>query len=486
MNLKQKSLQGLSWSFVDNSINQLITFLVGLVLARLINPSEFGIVGLITIFIAISTSFADSGFGSALIRKTDCTPTDYSTVFYFNLMVSGFAYLILYLGAPAIASFFDEPRLTPITRISSLTIVAGAVGTIQRVLLTKDINFKTQAKITTISSVLAGVIAIALAYKGMGVWSLVWRNVIGSVLNSLLLWLQGKWRPLLVFSKKSFNELFGFGSKLLISGLIDTLYRNIYYPIIGKCFSSATLGFYSRAETFSHLFSNTLTANIQRVSYPILASIQDDMKQLKAGYRKIIKSTMLVTFTLMLGLAAVAKPLIIVLIGEKWLPCVPYLQLMCFSSMLYPLHAINLNAINVRGRSDLFLKLEIIKKSISVPLIFVGIYFGVEALLIGRIITSVISYFLNSYYSATLINYPTKEQLADILPLLLIASCVSLLVWGITFCPLKNWFILFLQISAGMVLTIGAYELIRHPNYKELKQIILDTLKKISIKSGIR
>jgi O-antigen/teichoic acid export membrane protein len=395
------------------------------------------------------------------------------------LTVSILVYSILFFASPFIARFFEEPRLTAITRICSLSIIIVALSAIQGVLLTKSINFKTQAKISVSSSIIAGVIAIVLAYKGMGVWSLVWRGIIGSALGCLFLWLQSNWRPILVFSKKSFKELFGFGSKLLLSGLLDTLYNNIYYPIIGKYFSPVTLGFYTRAQTFSNLFSSTLTSNIQRVSYPILSSIQDNPVQLKSGYRKVIKTTMLVSFTMMLGLAAVAEPMILVLIGEKWLPCVPYLQLLCFSGMLYPLHSINLSIINVKGRSDLFLKLEIIKKIIAVPLIFVGIYWGIEALLVGTIFLSVIAYFLNSYYSANLINYPSKEQLLDILPLLLTAGFISLLVWGITGFHFNDWATLGLQISVGGILTIGFYEWRKQPDYLEMKKMVTDNFKKL-------
>jgi O-antigen/teichoic acid export membrane protein len=480
MNLRQKTLHGLSWSFIDNIANRGVTFLIGIVLARLIEPAEFGILGMIAIFTAIAGTFVDSGFSSALVRKNNCTSVDYSTVFYFNIGVSVFAYGILFFASPYIARFFDEPKLTAITRICSLSIVIGAFSAIQSTLLTKKINFKAQAKISVSSSVIAGVIAIILAYKGLGVWSLVWRSVIGGVATCIFLWLQSNWRPILVFSKQSFKELFGFGSKLLASGLLDTIFNNIYYPIIGKCFSPVTLGFYTRAEGYASLFSSTLTSNIQRVSYPVLSTIQDKDLQLKSGYRKIIKSTMLLTFSLMLALAAVSNSLIIILIGEKWQPCVSYLQLLCFSAMLYPLHAINLNIINVKGRSDLFLKLEIIKKTIAVPLIFVGIYLGVEALLIGKIVTSVIDYFLNSYYSSGLINYSTKQQLKDILPLLFVAAFVSLLAWSITLFHFNNWATLSLQIAVGGVFTIGIYECLKQPDYLELKTIVIENLKKLN------
>ena len=479
MTLKQKTLKGLGWSFIDNFVAQAISFIVSIILARLLVPSEFGVLGIITFFIAISTSFVDCGFGAALIQKKNSTQTDYSTVFYFNIAVAIFLYGLLFFTAPFAESFFNIPGLTLLLRVACIGLVINAAGAIQFTLLVKNIDFKTKTKISITSDSLAGIIAIILAYNGFGVWSLIWKTVLGQSFSAIMLWLLNSWRPTLIFSFKSFKELFGFGYKLTLSGLIDTAYRNIFYPIIGKNFSSSILGFYTQAEKFSSLFSATLTTNIQRVSFPVLSSIQDDPEKLKLGYRKIIRSTMMITFSLMLGLAAVTKPLLLILIGEQWLPAVPYLQLMCFSAMLYPLHAMNLNIIIVKKRSDLFLKLEIIKKLIHLPLIFVGIYLGVDALLIGMILLSFFSYFLNSYYSAGLINYSFKAQIVDVLPLLIVALSVSLIVWCITFLGWNNWLTIILQIITGILLTIITYEIMEQPNYEEMKEIVFDTMRKV-------
>jgi len=483
MNLKQKTLRGLSWSFIDNFIAQVISFVVTIVLARLLTPDRIGVMGIITFFIAISASFIDSGFGSALIRKKDCKPIDYCTVFYFNIVAAILLYSLMFFSAPFAESYFNEPGLTFILRIAGLVLFINAAGVIQYTLLIKKIDFKTKTKISIISDTLAGTIAIFMAYKGCGVWSLVGRSMFGHLFTTTLMWVLNTWRPTFVFSFKSFKELFGFGYKLTLSGLVNTIFNNIFYPIIGKIFSAATLGFYYQAEKFANLFSATLTSNIQRVSFPVLSTIQDDSEKLKSGYRKIIKSTMMITFSLMLGLAAIAKPLIVILIGEQWLPAVPYLQLMCFSAMLYPLHAMNLNIIIVKGRSDLFLKLEIIKKIIYIPLIFVGIYLGIEALLVGMIFISIFAYFLNSYYSAGLINYSFKAQLVDILPLLTVALFVSLLVWTITFLGWNNWLTMLLQIGTGILLTIIIYEIMEQPNYKEMKEIVLEAKKNFTTQS---
>ena len=479
MSLKEKTIKGLSWSFADKFAIQVISFVLGIILARLIAPSEYGIVAYITFFVSISTSLVDSGFGTALIRKNDCTDADCSTVFYYNLAIAIFLYLLLLLFAPMAESFFEVPGFALILRVAGLTLVINALGSIQQTLMTKRIDFKTKAKITVCSNTIAGLISVFLAYKGFGVWSLVWRTLLGQIFTTALLWIFNSWRPGMVFSIKSFRELFGFGYKFALSRLIDTIFNNIFSPIIGKNFSADTLGQFTRASLFAGLFSSILTSNVQRVTFPVLSTIQDNQEKLKLGYRKMIKTTMLITFTCMLGLVAVAKPMVLILIGEKWVPCIPFLQLKCFSSMFYPLHAMNLNIILVKGRSDLFLKLEIIKKFLYLPLIFVGIYFGVIALLLGDIVLSVIAYLLNSYYSADLISYPTKEQIKDILPFLLISLCVSGIVWCITFLEWNNWVTIILQIGAGALLTIGIYEMMIQSDYRELKQIAFKFLGKI-------
>lgn len=479
MNLKQKTIYGLSWSFIDNFIGQAVSFIVGIVLARLVSPGEFGMIAYIIFFVAISTSLVDSGFGTALIRKKDCTLTDSSTVFYFNLAVSLIFYAFLFFLAPFAETFFNEPGLSLVLKVAGAVLILSALGNVQLTLLVKRIDFKTKAKISITADTLAGIIAVIMAYYGWGVWSLVCRSLLGQLFTTALLWIFNEWRPKLVFSIRSFKELFGFGYKLALSGIIDTIYKNIFYPIIGKSFSSATLGQYSQAERFGSLFSTTLTINIQRVSFPILSTIQEDPEKLKDGYKKMVKMTMIVSFAAMMGLAAIAKSLIVLLIGEQWLPCVPYLQLMCLAGMLYPLHAMNLNVITVKGRSDLFLKLEIIKKLMSIPLILIGIYLGVIALLIGNVIFSFFSYLLNSYYSAKLIRYSSIEQIIDILPTFLVSLGISLLVWGISFLGWNHWITLITQLGAGLALTVGIYEITGQSAYLEVKQIILHLIRKI-------
>lgn len=476
--LKDKAIKGVAWSFVDNIANSGITFIVGIVLARLLSPAEFGILGMITVFIAVSNSIIDSGFSQALIRKIDVKGIDYNTVFFFNLAIGFVLFLALFFSSPYIGEFFKEPRLVNVTRVMASILIINALSIIHRTILTKNINFKLQTKISLAASLLSGIVGISMAYYGFGVWSLVGQILSKQLLYTVLMWALNIWWPKIEFSKKSFNEMFNFGSKLLVSGLIDTIYKNIYYLIIGRYYSAYELGQYSRAEQFSIIFSSNLTVIIQRVSYPVLSSIQDDIPRLKEAYRKVIKSTMLVTFTLMLGLAAIAKPLIIILIGEKWLMAVPFLQIICLSEMLYPLHAINLNILNVKGHSGIILKLEVMKKFIAVPVILAGIFMGIQYMLWGSVIASVLSYFLNSYFSAPYLKYSTKEQLKDIIPGLIIALIVSSIMWTFTLLTISNWAILSMQFAAGILLTIVLCEIVKLSEYLEMKSILEKLLKR--------
>ena len=476
--LKNKTVKGVSWSFIDNLASSGISFLVGLVLARLLTPSEYGIMAIITIFIAVSNSIVDSGFSNALIRKTDAKRVDYNTVFIFNLIVSTALYVALFFLAPIISDFFREPLLVDVMRVIGWVLLINALAIIPRTLFVKEVNFKTQTKVSLIASVSSGVIGIGMALSGMGVWSLVGQQLSRQLLNTLFLWVYCKWRPVWEFSVQSFKELFGFGSKLLLSGLLDTVFKEIYSLVIGRCYTAAQLGQYTRASQFNQIFSSNLTTVIQRVSYPVLSSIQDEPERLREAYRKVIKSTMLITFACMLGLAAVAKPLIILLIGEKWLPAVGFLQIICFSGMLYPLHAINLNILQVKGRSDLFLRLEVIKKIIAVGPLLLGVFFSIEYMLWGSVCTSLIAYFLNSYYSANLINYPTRDQVKDILPTFGVSFVTATAMWSLTLLPLSNWLLLPLQCLLGIVLAILIYERLHLPEYQEAKQLAFSFLKK--------
>ena len=474
MTIKDKTITGLLWSFIGTFSNLGINFIIGIILARLLSPKEFGLLGLLTIFFALSQTLIDSGFGNALIRKKECTQTDYSTVFFFNLTVGIAIYLVLFMNAGYISIFFKEPVLKPIVRILGLTIIISSLTLIQGTILTKRIDFKLQSKISVVSSVLSGIIGIFMAYSGFGVWSLVFRNLSGALFSSLFLWIWNNWRPIMVFSKTSFNEMFGFGSKLLISALINSVYNNIYYLIIGKYFSVKELGFYTRAEMFKNLPSQNIIGIISRVTFPVLAEIQGDKAMLKAGYKRMITSMMLITFVLMLGMAAIAEPMVITLIGEKWRPSIFYLQMLCFVGMTYPLHALNLNMLQVQGRSDLFLKLEIIKKLLAIPTIVIGVLFGIKIMIAGMMVNSILAYYLNSYWSGKFINYPMREQIADIMPAFLLSLTIGILVFVAGYLlpfgyPLK----LIIQTTIGGVLFFTLCESLKIDSYIYIKKLLI-------------
>ena len=475
--LKRKTIKGIGWSFIDNIANTGITFLVGLVLARILSPSEFGIIGMLAIFIAVANTLVDSGLSSSLIRKNDTTNTDYNTIFFFNIFISTSLYVLLFLIAPSISAFFREPILVPVSRVLSLVLIINSFSIIQRTILIKRIDFKTQTKISLIASVSSGIIGIGMALCGNGLWSLVGQQVSRQLLNTMLLWVFNSWRPVFEFSKDSFKVHFGFGSKLLLSGLLDTLYKNVFNLIIGRFYQADQLGQYSRAESFSGIFSSNLTGVVQRVSYPTLSSIQDDSMLLRQAYRRVIKTTMFISFSCILGLAAVSKPMIVVLIGSKWLQAAEYLPIICLGTMLYPLHAINLNMLQVKARSDLFLRLEVLKKAIGLIPIFLGIFIGIKAMLWGGVLTSFIAYFLNSYYSGRLINYSMKEQVMDITPSFLLSLGMAVIVHLIeVFSSMGMLSTLIIQISIGVLVVIGFSELFRLKDYLYVKQLVTETL----------
>lgn len=469
----------MGWSAIENVSRLGVSFVVSIILARLLSPEDYGLIGILTIFIAISNSIVDSGFTNALIRNNNITDIDYSTAFYTNLVLSLIFAAILFHCSIPIAVFFERSELVLLTRVMSSVVVINALAIVQRARTTKAIDFKTQTKISIISSILSGVIGISMAYMGYGVWALVWQHISNQLSISVLFWIYSNWIPKFVFSLDSFKQMWSFGSKLLVSTIIDTAWKEVYQIVIGKCYSLTTLGFYTRANQFSSMCSTNLNTVIQRVSYPVLSSIQDDKIRLKLAYKKLIKTSMLVSFILMLGMATCAKSMILVLVGEQWLNCVPMLQIICTYGMLYPLHSLNLNMLQVQGRSDLFLKLEIIKKIIAIGPLLLGIFVDIYLMLIGSLITNLIAYYLNAYYSGPFLNYSIKEQVKDILPSLGVAIAMAVPVYALSFIPISPFILLPLQILIGASITFGICEVLKLPEYFEIKGIIIPIINKI-------
>lgn len=477
--LKDKTVKGVGWSAVDNLANYSVSFLVSIVLARLLSPDDYGLLGLIGIFTAISATITTSGFGNALIRKKGATEDDYNTVFIFNLVVSIVLYGVLFLCAPAIARFFNRDELVALTRVSSLSIIVGALSLTQRVQLVKRIDFKTQTKITLIATISSGIIGIVMAICGFGVWSLVAQNLTKSLIDMVCLWMFNHWIPRFYFSKASFKELFGYSWKILLSYLLNTIWKELYQVVVGKFYSPATLGQYSRAKGFAQIFSSNLTGVVQNVTFPVLSDIQDDKPRMIAAYRKMIKTTMFVTAISMFSLGAVAQPLIYCLIGSKWHEASTYLPYICVSMSLYPLQAINLNMLQVQGRSDIFLILEIIKKVIGLAPLAVCIFFGIKWMLVVNIFTSIIAFFLNSYYTGKSMGYTSWMQLKDVAPSYGIAMVIALSVYFFKYLPLSHFIVLPIQIIVGAVVVLLVCKATRLEEYNDVKEMATTYLSKL-------
>lgn len=477
--LKDKTVKGVAWSGIDNVASFGVSFVVSIVLARILSPDDYGLLGIIAIFPAICTALINGGFGSALIRKKDASDDDYNTAFIVNLGMSLLLYVIIFLCSPLIADFFNRQELIALTRVSSLGLIVGALALVQQVRLTKRIDFKTQTKITIVASAASGIIGIVMALLKFGVWALVAQQLSSQILRTILLWIANKWIPRLEFSSKSFHELFGFGWKMMASGLLDTIWKELYQVVVGKFYSPATLGQYTRANGFSQLFSSNLTAVIQRVTYPVLSNIQDDKERMISAYRRIIKTTMFITAISMISLGAISEPLIYCLIGPKWHEASTYLPLICVVGSFYPLHAINLNMLQVQGRSDLFLGLEIVKKIIGIAPLAVCYFYGVMTMLYVTLVTSVINYFLNSYFPGKLLGYTSWMQLKDIAPSYGIATLIALSVYFLKYLPSSYWFILPLQISLGIIIFFLVCEKTKLEEYQESKAIVQPIITKL-------
>lgn len=449
-----------------------IQFLVMIIMARLLTPKDYGLVGMVAIFIAVSQSLVDSGFSQALIRKQNRTETDNSTVFYFNIVVGALLYFILFAIAPWVADFYDSPELTALMRVVCLSVVFNSFVVVQRALLTVNIDFKTQAKASLTAAIVSGIVGISMAYSGFSYWSIVAQQLVNLGLNTLLLWIFARWRPRLIYSWNSFRELFTFGSKLMASGLLDVIYRNMYLLVIGKVFTASSLGYYTRAHQFAEFPSSNLTGIIQRVTYPVLCQIQNDDERLALIYRRFLRVSAFLIFPLLVGLSAVAEPFILLLLKEQWLFASTLLQIICFGMMWYPIHAINLNLLQVKGRSDLFLRLEIIKKILAVIILCITVPMGLIAMCVGQIFSSIICLIINTHYTGKLIHVGFLQQVQDLLPTLLL----SLTMWGVVYFTISFLTGTSLQLITGMCVGVIYYIvfafLFRFPELKEFYSII--------------
>lgn len=463
-NLGNKTKSGFIWSAFESFSGQGFQFVFSIILARLLAPEVFGIIGMLAIFMALSNSLIDSGFGNALMQKNDRNQTDYSTVFYVNLFMSICIYAVMFFAAPYIADFYNMPVLEGVTRVLSLQIIISGLILVQITKLTIDLNFKKLTKIRVLSTVLSGIIGVLMAYKGFGVWSLVGQSLSNYFFQMILIWSFSHWLPSLCFSRDSFNKLFRFGSKLLIAGLIGQVFENINSLIIGKFYKPQFLGYYTKARSLVQLPSATTTTVIYRVSFPVLCNIQEDDERLSLAIHKLIRLTYFIVFPLMLGLLVVADPLVEVLLTSKWSACVPYMQILCVSMSLYPICAYNIDVLLVKGHSGLHLKIDIAKKVFTVLVLFVTASISVTAICLGGILTGLFSWLLEGYYGSKKLNFKIKDQIKDILPSLFLSLLMAAMIYPISLFSFPAIIILVAQILIGAI----AYTLLSYSFERKL------------------
>lgn len=470
--LKQKTKKGLYWKFAEQFSNYGVQFIIGIFMARLLSPSDYGITALPGVFMAVAGIFAGAGFGTAMVRKPDLTEKDLSTAFYYSTGVGIICYICLFFASPWIADFYNAPVLKPLMRVTALGFIYGPLGTPQGIILTRRLDFKTPTKIGVVCKILSGFLGITMAFYGYGVWALTISSMFSGILGLLLNWYVVRWYPKTGWSKESFRYLWGFGNKFMASQLLDTLYNNITPVFIGKYYSTADLGVYNRAEGYAKMPSQNVHGVISSVTFPVLSKMQDNDEVLARNYRRMLKVTAFVVFPMMTLLAGLARPLILVMISAKWEACIILLQIICFSMMWWPIHAINLNLLLVKGRSDLFLRLEIIKKIWGVIILAATIPFGLIIFCSGKILSSFVSLFINTYYTGKLINCGYITQMKDLTPSLFLSLVAFSIAIGCTYLISNLW----LQIIVGGFLGTGFYFccalLFKMPELQDIKYML--------------
>lgn len=475
---KTEVLYSLIWKLMERGGTQGIQFIVTVVLARLLVPEEFGLIVLATIFVSIAKIFVETGFNTALIQKKEADEIDFSSVFYLSIMVAGLLYLCLFLSSPYIALFFNQPEFTNVLRVLSLILFFGAINSIQIAIISRNLQFK-KLFISSIGAVvLSGVVGIVMAYANFGIWALVSQQLTNQIVITIILWFTVKWRPLFVFSITRVKRLFSFGWKLLVSGMLDTLTSNLTNLLVGKIYSPTALGFYNRGEQLPSLIVNNVDGSIQSVMLPTLSKYQENTQRVKEIARRSIVTSSFIIFPMMVGLAVIAEPLIELLFTEKWLSAVPFLQISCAVYALWPIHTMNLQVMNALGRSDLFLKLEIVKKILSVAILIISLQFGIYALVWGGFISSVLSTFINAYPNRKLIKYSFAEQWRDLVPSLLLSLVMGFIVYTIHWFELYKLLTLIIQIVLGIIIYVGLAKIFKLECYSYLIMTIKEMIKK--------
>ncbi|MGP6146539.1 lipopolysaccharide biosynthesis protein [Jeotgalibaca sp. A122] len=475
---KSKVINSLFWKLMERGGTQGLQFVVQIILARLLEPEQYGIISIITVFIAIANVFVQSGFNTALIQKKEVNETDYSSVFYLSLAISVVLYISLFFTAPLIADFYSMAQLVPVIRVLSITLIIGTITSIQNAVISRNMEFRKLFTSSLGATLISAVVGITMAYSGYGVWALVAQQLTNQIAITFILWVTVDWRPKLLFSFKRVKVLFSFSSKLLISQLLDTLYNNLRNLIIGRLYAPVILGYYNRGEQFPSLIVTNVDSSIQSVMLPALSSQQDNRKRMKDMMRRSIVTSSFLVFPMMIGLAVIAKPMVSIILTDKWLPSVPYIQIFSLSYALRPIHTSNLQAINALGRSDIFLRLEIVKKTMGIIVLAISVNYGVYAIALGAILTSVISSFINAYPNRALLDYSYLDQVKDIMPSFLLALSMGVFIYGVQFLDIPVPLVLILQIFAGTVFYFGVAKLLKMETYEYLFKTIKEVLSK--------
>ena len=466
------------WRFSERCGAQIVSFIVSIVLARILAPKDYGSVALVTVFTTILQVFVDSGLGTALIQKKDAVDLDFSSVFFFNFAVCLILYLCMFISAPFIAEFYNDTSLTPVVRVISLTIVISGVKGIQQAYVSSHMMFKRFFFSTIGGTIFSAFLGIALAYTGFGVWALVAQQLSNTAIDTLILWLTVKWRPKLMFSWTRLRGLLKFGWKLLVSALLDTCYNNLRNLIIGKMYSSSDLAFYNQGDKFPKVIVTNINTSIDSVLLPTMSSAQDDRERVKNMTRRAIKTSTFVMAPLMMGMAFCAEPIVRLVLTDKWLPCVPYLRIFCITYMFWPIHTANLNAINAMGRSDWFLKLEVIKKVTGLAILLSTMWFGVMAMAYSLLLSNVLGQIINSWPNRKLLNYSYLDQVKDFAPGILLAVFMGVCVYFIGYIPLPTILTLVIQIIAGAAIYIVLSAILKLEEFEYLTGMIKSFLKR--------
>lgn len=482
--MKNKAISATFWSGIDTFARKGIQFGFSLVMARLLTPEDYGVFGVLTVFIAVCAAFIDSGFYKALVQRKEVSTEDLSSVFYFNIGISLLAAVLLCVAAPWIAAFYAMPVLTPLTRLLAANLFLGSFCSIQSVLLTRALDFRRQCMISLAAIVVSGVGAIILAWQGYGVWSLGIQSIVATATTVVLLWGASAWRPWWGFSLASIRSLFGFGGFVLLTTLVDTLFTRLNTLVIGKFYSAQDLGQYSRADGTSILPGDIISGILGRAAFPIFAAAQHDKEMLRAGLRKAITMVMMLNIPIMIGMAVTAKNLVLVLFGPQWLPCVPYLQILSIGGTMVPLHMLNLNVLLAQGHSNLNFRLELIKKSIAVVVLGSTCFISITAIAWGSAFTAIIWFWINAYYSGRLLGYGFMRQTRDLMPYIGVASLMAFASYLAIFLPLGNpLLVLTAQVVIGCAVYVTLCALFRLQAFVDARGMILPVIGKFWMRS---